>query len=160
MVIFLAVVGWVESEFVKNLFEKYICRVRTAHQPLKAPCRGGRCVVTSKPHGLKPQRGGRCTTSSRQKHEIPLLRMAKNGYWHLLFSTGSNGRFLSRCFRVFTLPEATKILVKSNINRTFYRHETSSIIRVRFPCIHSLDRLLFGQSSHYYLPTLAGCMTV
>ena len=29
-------------EITKSLFEKYICRVRTAHQPLKAP--GGRKV--------------------------------------------------------------------------------------------------------------------
>ena len=42
----------------KSLFEKYICRVRTAHQPLKAQ-RGERCIETPKPRAPKPQRGNR-----------------------------------------------------------------------------------------------------
>ena len=40
--------------FLKSLFEKYICRVRTAHQPLKAP--EGRQVYryTETPAHLSP----------------------------------------------------------------------------------------------------------
>ena len=41
--------GWdfIQKSDVKSLFEKYICRVSTAHQPLKAPAGSSERIVSA-----------------------------------------------------------------------------------------------------------------
>ena len=55
-------VGTEEDCEYKNLFEKYICRVRTAHQPLKAPA------------------GRQVCSSQHQIHEGNSYKLPKNGF--------------------------------------------------------------------------------